>query len=400
MSKEVDEPLQRFCELSQHINKFTNLLGVDVLAVDLKWNFRTWTTTFAIINYTGFTLLSIILNAHDWKECLKISLMLGGLFHGIGKFFTCLFKQSRMRYITFYTSNIFKEYEQLSPIYVKILNIGLDRLLQIMWILRNGYLVTFLLMTVIPLGLLFYNGTRVTIMQYQIPGLPLENNISYTITYIIQIVTISVAGFGFYAGDLFVLLALTQILTFADILQVKVNKLNESLKGKSAKRAEMAQVGALVEGEYERHTILLEVVKWHQEFTSYCRYVNDLYHDLIASQVLSMAMAVMLSFCINLISFHLPSAIYFVVSAYSMVVYCILGTKIEFAYDQVYTSICDISWQELSSKQRKYFGMVLREAQRPPTITILGVMPLSVRTALQITKLIYSLSMMMMQNRT
>jgi len=59
--------------------------------------------------------------------------------------------------------------------------------------------------------------------------------------------------------------------------------------------------------------------------------VNGVYYELIATQVLSMALAMLLSFCINLSSFHMPSAIFFVVSAYGMSIYCILGTILEFA---------------------------------------------------------------------
>jgi len=36
--------------------------------------------------------------------------------------------------------------------------------------------------------MLMYDGTRVTMMQYRVPGLPLENNFCYTLTYLIQLV--------------------------------------------------------------------------------------------------------------------------------------------------------------------------------------------------------------------
>lgn len=52
-------------------------------------------------------------------------------------------------------------------------------------------------------------------------------------------------------------------------------------------------------------------------------------------------------------------------------------------YDQVYESICSISWQELSTTQRKQYSLTLKEAQNAKTIIMLGILPLSVRTALQ-----------------
>ncbi|XP_016993967.1 putative odorant receptor 83c [Drosophila takahashii] len=391
-------PASRFRELSKNINSLTNLLGVDVLAPKLEFNYRTWTTIFAIVNYTGFTVFSILNNGGDWGVGLKASLMGGGLFHGLGKFLTCLLKHQDMRRLILYSRSIYEKYESRGISYHRTLNSNIDRLLGIMRIIRNGYVFAFCLMGILPLAMLMYDGTRVTAMQYLIPGLPLENNFCYTVTYLIQLVTMVVQGVGFYAGDLFVFLGLTQILTFADLLQLKINELNDALELKAENRA-LVTVGAQIKGEELRQYLLIEVIKWHQLFTDYCRTVNGLYYELIATQVLSMALAMMLSFCINLSSFHMPSAIFFVVSAYSMSIYCILGTILEFGYDQVYESICNVTWYELCGDQRKLFRLMLRESQFPHTIRILGVMSLSVRTALQIVKLIYSVSMMMM-NRT
>ncbi|XP_044313014.1 putative odorant receptor 83c [Drosophila rhopaloa] len=391
----MNSPASRFRELSKNINSLTNLLGVDVLAPKLEFNFRTWTTMFAIVNYAGFAVFSILNNGGDWEEGLKSSLMIGGLIHGVGKFLTCLLKHQKMRHLVLYTLTIYEEYENRGDSYRSTLNSNIDRLLHIMRIIRIGYVLAFCMMGALPLAMLLHDGTRVTAMQYMIPGLPLENNFGYIVTYLIQLVTIVVTGVGFYAGDLFVFLGLTQILTFADILQIKINEFNNALEQKAEIRALVA-VGGRINGEEKRQHLLLEVIKWHQLFTNYCRTVNGLYYELIATQVLSMALAMMLSFCINLSSFHMPSAIFFVVSAYSMSIYCILGTILELGYDQVYDGICNVAWYELNGGQRRLFGLMLREAQYPHTIQILGVMALSVRTALQIVKLIYSVSMMMM----
>ncbi|KAH8295211.1 hypothetical protein KR018_008787, partial [Drosophila ironensis] len=379
-------PGKRFRDLSKYINRWTDLLGVDVLASQLKLNYRTWTTSFAICNYTVFTLYTIADNGGEWISSLKCSLMMGGLVHGVGKFLTCLLRQKEMRQLTFYASAIYDEYESRGKSYYSALNANIDRYLGIMRVIRTGYFCSFLLLVATPLCMLIYNGTRETMMLYAFPGLPLENNIAYAITYMLQLVTIGVSGFGFYAGDLYVLLGLAQISTFSDILQLKILELNAVLEEKSQKRA-VLPVGGQIPGEEERVHLVMDVIKWHQEFTEYCRNVHDLYHPLIATQVLSMAFSIMISFCINLNSFHLPSAVTLVQAAYCMSVYCIMGTKIEFTYDQVFESICNVPWYELNGGQRKMFCLVLRGAQDPPTIKMLGIMALSGRTALQVISL-------------
>jgi len=181
-------PATRFRKLSRNINSLTNLLGVDVLAPKLVINYRTWTTIFAIVNYTGFAVFSILNNGGDWGVSLKASLMIGGLFHGVAKFLTCLLKHQDMRRLILYSQSIYEEYENRGASYHRTLNSNIDRMLNIMRIIRNGYAVAFCLMGVLPLGMLMYDGTRVTMMQYRVPGLPLENNFCYTLTYLIQLV--------------------------------------------------------------------------------------------------------------------------------------------------------------------------------------------------------------------
>ncbi|XP_020817911.1 putative odorant receptor 83c [Drosophila serrata] len=388
-------PSIRFRELTKEINSLTNFLGVDVMAPILKFNYRTGTTIFAIVSYTAFAVFSVVNNGGDLVESLKASSMLGGLFHGLGKFLTCLLKQKNMRNLTLFTRSIYEEYEERGMSYRTALNTNIDKLISLIRVIRNGYFITFFIMTFLPLARLFYDGTRVTAMQYVIPGVPLESNIGYTVTYFVQLISMVVTAVGFYGGDLFVFLGLTQILTFADLMQIKIDELNESLEEKAQSRA-LLPVGFQIKGEEKRHHLLLEIIKWHQLFTDYCRTVNAIYHELIATQVLTMGISMMISFSINLSGFNLSLAIFFVISAYSMSIYCFLGTKLEFGYDQIYESICNVAWYELNADQRKLFGVMLRESQHPPTIKILGIMSLSVKTALQIVKLMYSVSMMMM----
>lgn len=62
------------------------------------------------------------------------------------------------------------------------------------------------------------------------------------------------------------MLGLTQILTFSDILKLKIKDLNIVLSLKAEKRV-LLPVGAPIGGEEERQRLLLEMIKWHQLFT-------------------------------------------------------------------------------------------------------------------------------------
>ncbi|KAH8288682.1 hypothetical protein KR054_007731 [Drosophila jambulina] len=394
-SSVVLSPSKRFDKLSKDINKLMVFMGLDILSPSLKFNYRTWTLIILCFNFTAFTMFTIFNNGSDWQKNLKTSSMIGGVLHMLGKLLTCFLKQQNMRRLILFTKSIYEEYETRGSSYRIALHTNIDRLLRFIRIIRNGYIVTFFVMISLPMVMLMYDGTRITAMQFEIAGLPLESNFGYTATYVIHFVSLILGGVGFYGGDLFVFLGLTQIITFADLMQLKIDELNETLEHK-AKSREALEVSVQIGGEKNRLHLLLEVIKWHQLFTVYCRTVNAIYHELISTQVIAMALSMLLSFCLNLGGFNLSLAVYFVISAYSMSIYCFLGTIIEFGYDQVYESICNVAWFELSVNQRKLFCLMLCESQHPHTIQILGVMSLSMNTALQIAKLIYSVSMMMM----
>ncbi|KAH8419238.1 hypothetical protein KR222_011832, partial [Zaprionus bogoriensis] len=383
----IMEPSLRYQELMERTNYCWRMLGFELLVPRLKFNYRTWTLLTAVVSYTIFGIYWMSEQAkQSWTECLKASIMMGGMLSGSAELLTIILNQPAIRDIMHSTRSIFGDYEQRGADYCEALNQGINRLVAIMRLIRNGYMVSYTVMCSAPLIYLWYDGTRVTITQYELPGIPLENNVGFVITYLVQVLSMVLAGIGFYAGDMMGCLALMQILTFADILQLKSRDLNATLdRGKSIAAVRV-------------HAQLVDFIKWHQLFTTYCHDVERIYQILFSGQVVSSAISILSTFCVILTEFHLISVIYFMVSAYSMSVYCVVGTKIEHAYDQVYDSICNVSWQELSAPQRKLFGLTLKEAQNAKPIIMLGILPLSVRTALQITKLIYSVSMMMMQN--
>nr|XP_036216141.1 odorant receptor 67d-like [Bactrocera oleae] len=80
--------------------------------------------------------------------------------------------------------------------------------------------------------------------------------------------------------------------------------------------------------------------------------------------------------------------------------YCILGTRIEICNDQFCTGVYDINWYALDVHNQNTIRLMLMQSQAPRNITIAGVEPLSVSTALKITRTIYSLVMMVLRFQT
>nr|AYD60363.1 odorant receptor 83c1 [Drosophila mojavensis]AYD60367.1 odorant receptor 83c1 [Drosophila mojavensis]AYD60370.1 odorant receptor 83c1 [Drosophila mojavensis] len=390
------KPSQRMHGLVQHINAVAQQLGLDMLTVKKEYIFRTWVTISAPLTYAVFGVYWGFLEARrHWLEGIKSSIMLGGLVSGSAKLLTILLRHTPIRDLLHFIIKICEDYEQRGVDFIHALNFGIDRVYKIQRIIFVGYSITFLIMLLMPLVLLFYKGIRITVMPYEIPGLSIDSNIGYGLTYLQHTIPEVVGGIGFYLGDMLVLLALNQIQTFADIFQLKATALNDALERKEQSRY-VCSVGEYK--DFNIQALLMDLINWHQLFVDYCELVEKIYDNLIAAQVFAASVSIVICLCVNLNEFDLISAIFFLVSAYSMSVYCIVGTQIEFAYDQVYQTVSCLSWHELSCEQRKLYMMMLQRAQNMKIIVLLGITPLSLGTALQASELDFCFGNLLAKN--
>lgn len=261
------KPSLRYQELMERTNYCWRMLGFELLVPRLEFNYRTWTLLTAVASYTIFGIWWMSKQAEQsWTECLKASIMMGGMLSGTAELLTIMLGQRDIRRMMYSSRNIFQEYEQRGQDYADALNQGINRLLDIMRLIRIGYIVSYVVMCAVPPALLLYDGTRVTITQYELPGFPLETTYGFIITYLVQLLSMVLAGLGFYAGDMMGCLALMQILTFADIFQLKARALNEVLDRKEKARP-TAPMGVQYAGADEVQLQLLDFIKWHQLFT-------------------------------------------------------------------------------------------------------------------------------------
>lgn len=261
------KPSLRFQKLMEQTNYCWRMLGFELLVPRLEFNYRTWTLITAVASYTVFGIWWMSKQAEQsWTECLKASIMMGGMLNGSAELLTIMLGQRDIRRMMYSTRNIFQEYERRGPQYADVLNLGINRLLDIMQLIRIGYIVSYVVMCLVPPALLLYDGSRVTITQYELPGFPLETTFGFIVTYLMQLLSMVLAGIGFYAGDMMGCLALMQILTFADIFQLKANALNAALDRKEKARAN-ACLDIVHAGSDEVQQQLLDFIKWHQLFT-------------------------------------------------------------------------------------------------------------------------------------
>lgn len=257
-------PSLRMHELVTHINSVAQQLGLDMLTVNVKYIGRTWITISAPITYAIFGVNWGIIEARrHWMEGIKSCIMLGGLVSGSAKLLTILLRHTPIRDLLHYIIRIYEEYEKRGVDYCNTLNFGIDRVNKIQRIIFVGYSITFLIMLLIPLVLLVYKGIRITVMPYEIPGLSLDSNIGYGLTYLQHTIPEVVGGVGFYLGDMLVLLALIQIQTFADIFQLKASALNDALDRKEQSRY-VSNVGEYI--DFDVQALLMDLINWHQLF--------------------------------------------------------------------------------------------------------------------------------------
>ncbi|XP_017873737.1 PREDICTED: odorant receptor 67d-like [Drosophila arizonae] len=116
---------------------------------------------------------------------------------------------------------------------------------------------------------------------------------------------------------------------------------------------------------------------------------------MVSVQVTTSAVCIVITVFSLLTSDWIGGYCYFCVLVPNMYLYCILGTMLENCSEKFMYEMYNISFYNLNPSQQRFVLFMLARSQQPGAILLLGVMPLSVSSALQVTKSIYSITMMM-----
>ncbi|XP_036317816.1 putative odorant receptor 83c, partial [Rhagoletis pomonella] len=255
-----------------------------------------------------------------------------------------------------------------------------ERVWQVIKMVGNIYAATAVGILLLTAILVIVTEKQVYVMHFFIPGLDVGTQFGYLATMAVHTVVFLAGIFGLFAGDLFFLIYLGQPELFRDFLVLKVKALNEAAAEKS-KTAEK---------------LLVDIIEWHQYYTDYNERCNYVFYYIITMQIVTSGISIICTLYILLLGDWPGAYLYILVAFCGLYLYCIIGTKIETCNHAFYEELYNINWYDLEVKNQKMIIFILMRSQNPSEIKIGGVLPLSVQTALSITKSIYGIFTMML----
>ncbi|XP_036342556.1 odorant receptor 67d-like [Rhagoletis pomonella] len=377
-------PLENYNKVLTIVRFCSRLIGVDVVNPNYKFNAVTAFVAIAIA-WNFLCSMNMVYKdiATDWTVLLDVFAPISCATQGAIKLYSVTRYSELYRQLALEIGEIYEKYEKIGRKYKKKLQEWNGSMRKILIIGALIYFASACLALIAPLIVYILKGERHLIILCQMPYIDATTNQGYFITIVYNILCVFIAAFGLYAFDLYVFLFLTHSMFYYDIFELKVSDLHELLQHNSKDK---------------RITPTLnDIAEWHQYYLEFTDNCNFIFFWTITSHMICTTLGILSTLLIIMLKDWPGAYPYIFLCFVWLYMYSILGTRVEICNDQFCDGIYDIQWYDLEVADQKTVLLMLTKSQVPRIITIAGVEPLSVNTALKITRSIYSLAMMVMQ---
>ncbi|XP_062123405.1 odorant receptor 67d-like [Drosophila sulfurigaster albostrigata] len=366
-------PSESFLQIMRFVRFVKRCLGVDVYDKDYHINIFTAMCVLACFMYGGFTLNTAILERHSIFAFQSL-VMSGLLVQGVNKLFVLVYNARDLYELNQSVLKIYLDYENHSdPRFAKNLQENCDRLRRALIVVFISYYIAIGGMIILPLTVNMFTGDNHLIMQFYVPGIDHTTQSGFWLLQVIHVFVLNVGGAGMFAGDLVILVHLIQAYIFRDILRLKIDIFNTFVEEPGKQSDSDIQKG------------LVDMMQFHQLYLSFIARCNDLFYSIVSVQVISAAGCFILTMFVLLTSVWPGGWAYAVGLASNLYIYCVLGTLVENCNDDLIYEVYNISFYNLNARQQRQVLFMLCKTQSTDMIQLLGVMPLAVSTALQVS---------------
>ncbi|XP_068150401.1 odorant receptor 67d-like [Drosophila tropicalis] len=381
----IESPAKRFCKIIKLIRFCVGFCGTDVA----NPNYRMWWLTYAVISAilfffacTIYTLYVGVVVDGDPTVILQAFAMVGSAIQGLTKLLCTTNKAPLMRDIQGTYESIYKEYEVKGGDYTKCLhkriNIYWNLMVGFMWVYTIGVVV----LVSFPFFYLIVYKKKMLVMQFLVPGIDHHSDGGHLMLVSLHVTCLCFGAFGNFGGDMYFFLFIINVPLLKDIFNVKLMDFNEVVVQRT---------------EYDKmHAMLWDLLSWHQQYVRILRGTEKIYKIVMFVQLSTTCVGILCTiFCI-FIKVWPAAPIYLIYSFIVLYTFCGLGTVVETSNEDFTTEIyTNCLWYELPVREQKLVILMLAKSQNELALTAADVLPLSMATALQLTKGIYSFSMML-----
>ncbi|XP_067624899.1 odorant receptor 67d-like [Eurosta solidaginis] len=377
-------PSQSYFKTVSVIRFCSRPIGVDIIADDFQINAKTIVVATFIFLYILCSVTAVYQYiAEDWSVLLDVFSQVSCATQGLVKFLSALLHAKLYRKLAVEIGEIYEKYQVISKKYEDKLWEWNKKMKQILFAIAVVYSGTAMVILMAPLVIYIFTGEQNPILLTELPFFDSYAAHGFFINQAFNAICVVIAAFGLYAGDLYLLLFLTHSMFFYDIFALKVKDLHEIMQHD--------------EKDKRITNLVKDILEWHQYYLNFNDTCNLMFFWTISAHIICTTMGILSTLLIIMLKYWPGAYVYIIVLFLWLYMYCILGTRVELCNDRFCCGIYDINWYGLDVRNQKMIQLMLLKSQAPRDIMIAGVQPLSVNTALTITRSIYSLVMMVLQ---
>ncbi|KAH8311683.1 hypothetical protein KR044_007534, partial [Drosophila immigrans] len=366
------KPSENFLKIMRFVRFIKRCLGADIYNKDYRLNVFTAITLVATFIYSSFTL-STVISQRKSMFAFQALVMSGLLVQGVNKLFVVVNNARNLYELNQSAYIVYVEYENHpDPKYADRLQHSCNRLRYALIFLFISYYVAVSGMMILPLTVNMLTGDHHLIMQFYIPGIDHNTESGFWLTQVFHVFVLNVGGAGMFAGDLVILVHLLQTYIFVDVLRLKIETFNTFVE----------EPGKQPDSEIQK--ALIDMIQFHQQYLRFIAQCNKIFYTIVSTQVTTAAACITLTIFVLLTSVWPGGWAYAIGLLSNLYIYCILGTLVENCNNDIVYEVYNISFYNLKARHQRQILFMLCKTQRTLMIQLLGVMPLSVSSGLQV----------------
>ncbi|XP_073836334.1 odorant receptor 67d-like [Musca autumnalis] len=378
-------PSQHFSKYLRIVEIFAICCGTNIFRPDFKFNALTWFLIGVIATFfmfTSYTMYVGVVIEHDYTTILQSLCVTGSATQGTAKLISGLSQAACIRSLLSEILIMYEEYERQDERYLYYLRSTLSLLKRAVFALLLIYSVQTIGVLAVPLYYHLVRDERIDIIRLLVPGIDKNTPFGFSTYHFYHTCCVCFASFGNFANDTLMVLLVVHIPLMKNILKLKFDHLDEVLQQhpRNPERTE---------------PLLREIFQWHKKEITFVQRVTKTFFWVIFVQIFASTLAIICIIVCQFLGVWPAAPVYMMYCFAILYLFCGFGNLVQNSNDDLTTIIYDCNWYELTVREQKMILIMLRESQYPTSMSVGGIMPLSLNTALQLTKTIYTAAMIL-----
>ncbi|KAL7733944.1 hypothetical protein ACLKA6_011644 [Drosophila palustris] len=382
--------LVRYRRILYLVKICAKICGADIADPNYRLNFMTYVLmTMLVIFYccTVYTIYVTVLRDGTYTIILQATCFVSAGVQSNVKLFCFIAQRFRVREAQTFLDDTYKNYETRGGNYQEVLLQGIAATMKGIKAFGFVYVCVVVACSVYPVIYDALYGEKILIMQFLLPGVDPFTNTGFYMLSVMHVICLCLGAFGNFASDMYFFTFITSVPLLKNILRCKFDDLNRLMN------REMQPTRAQV------RDAMFDIVSWHKEYLRLLLCTARIFYIIIFAHVLCSAASVVSTLYCMLIGAWPAAPFFLFLSLANLYLYCGLGTVVDKSNEDCTCIIYTSSWYELPVTEQRTVLLMLLKSQCTENLTVASMTPLTVATALNITKTVYSMLMLLMRGR-